>query len=164
MNKQMTLDELCLIAPKILYEYIMAARDVPQSPRWHPEGPNEPTPHNVYFHTQIVYDRAKQYGDPNLMMAAFFHDLGKVDTTELNDHGSWGSHGHEFVSAKLVERYKDWIEEMGCNFDLVYNVVKEHMRIKRMNEMRPSKQKELLDNLYYSYIEKFTTFDDMSTL
>jgi hypothetical protein len=164
MNTTITLDELALIMPPILYEYLMACRQTPQSPHWHPEGPNEEVPHNVYFHTNIVYERARKYGDSNLMMASFFHDLGKVDTTKPNDHGSWGSHGHEAVSARLVQRYKVWIEEMGCNYELVYNVVKEHMRIKKIDEMRISKQKELLDNPYIFFIKKFTEFDDMSTL
>jgi len=164
LNTNIDLGELCLIAPPILYKYIMACKDTPQSPKWHPEGPNEPTPHNVYFHTNIVYERARNYGDVNLMMAAFFHDLGKVDTTKLNDHGSWGSHGHEAVSARLVERYRDWIEEMDCDYDIVYNVVKEHMRIKKMDEMRPLKQRELLNNPYVGFIQKFTEFDNMQTI
>lgn len=159
-----TLGELRLMAPQILYDYITECKKTPQSPLWHPEGPNEPVPHNVYFHTNIVYERARKFGSIDLMMAAFFHDLGKVDTTKLNEKGNWSAHGHEQISARLVSRYKDWIEEMGCNYDLVYNVVLNHMRIKNMDEMRQSKQQELKDNPYFKELQTFTKFDDMSTL
>lgn len=161
MDKTTTFDDLCSILPVELYVYIMQCRNTPQSPHWHPEGPLEPTPHNVWIHTKIVYDRAREYGDVNLMMSAFFHDLGKVSTTKLNDKGNWSSHGHEYVSARLVERHHDWIESMGCSYAIVHGVVKEHMRIKRMDEMRPSKQEELRNDSYYSYVLKFTEFDDM---
>lgn len=164
LNKTTTLDELCLIAPAILYEYTLECKNTPQNPVWHPEGPNEPTPHNVFFHIGIVYERARRWGDTDLMMAAFFHDLGKAGTTVLNDKGNWSSPDHEELSTRLVRRYKLWIEEMGCDYQTVYEVVKNHMRVKRQDEMTAKKVNELRANPYYEKILKFSEFDDMSTL
>jgi hypothetical protein len=87
-----------------------------------------------------------------------------VSTTKRTESGSWSSHGHEAESTRLVERYRGWIEEMGCSYDVVHEVVKEHMRIKRMDEMRPAKKLELLASPHYDLIDKFSEFDNMQTL
>lgn len=157
------LDDLCLIAPALLYEYILECADTPQNPLWHPEGPNERVPHNVLFHIGIVYERAREWGDVDLMMAAFFHDLGKAGTTEMND-GSWTSRGHEELSSKLVQRYRPWIEEMGCNYQKVYEVVKDHMAVKYEGQMSRKTLEKFRAGPYYHHILKFSEFDNMRTL
>ena len=161
-DKKITLDALCSIAPDVLQLYMEACKVTPQNPQWHPEGAREAVPHNVYAHTKIVFDRAREHGDPELMMAAFFHDLGKSGTTIPNKNGSWSSPGHEDVSAKLVMRYRDWIEDMDLDASKVYHVVKDHMRIKHEDEMRPGKRLEMQSGKYYDDLRTFTGFDDMS--
>lgn len=151
--------ELCVNVPYELREYINKCKETPQSKIWHPEG-------NCYNHINIVYNRARQYGDLNLSIAAFFHDLGKVDTTKVHPTkpGAFPAHGHELVSLRLVEKYKDWIEEQGANFDIVHYVVKNHMRIQQINNMRHLKREMFKKDKYFSYVEKFSEFDDMSNL
>ncbi len=68
--------------------------DVPQDPEWHPEG-------DVFVHTQLVIDRARELIDDlsypkkvTVMLAALTHDLGKPPTTEFSD-GHWRSRGHD---------------------------------------------------------------------
>jgi CRISPR/Cas system-associated endonuclease Cas3-HD len=99
------------------------------------------------------------------MLAALFHDLGKVDATRphRSQPGKWSAHGHEFSSARLVEKYRDWIESLGANFDIVYFIVKEHMRVKHIHEMRPSKQVTLRQHKYFDLVHQFSDFDDMQT-
>jgi CRISPR/Cas system-associated endonuclease Cas3-HD len=158
-NKIPTFEELVIQAPEEIKDILLRSSETKQSPKWHPEG-------DVLKHIKIVYERAKKTGDLDLAIAAFFHDLGKERVTKpsVNTKGSWSAHGHEFVSAKLVDRYRDWIEDLGGDFDKVRTVVHQHMRIKQISEMKPRKQQELRDNPYYEDLCKFTECDDMLTL
>lgn len=77
-----------------LFPEIASLIDVPQDPVWHPEG-------DVFIHTQLVVDRARELIDDlpypkkvTVMLAALAHDFGKPATTKfLDDH--WRSRGHE---------------------------------------------------------------------
>ena len=75
--------------------------DVPQDPRWHPEG-------CVWVHTSLVLDQAAKLrvGDSPrdllLMLACACHDLGKADTTTLEE-GRVRALRHELRSARLSE-------------------------------------------------------------
>ena len=155
--KILTFDELLAIAPTEIKDYITKAFDTPQGTDWHPEG-------NVGIHNRLVYDRTSVYDDINLALVAFFHDLGKVDVVKPNKKGGWSAHGHERISANLVERHKQWISRMGGDFKDVKEIVENHMRIKQMDEMRPHK-KEMMRNLKnYDKLLQFTKCDDMRTL
>jgi hypothetical protein len=143
-------------APAEIKTYIDRCASTPQSFCWHPEG-------DVKKHINIVFNRAKRTGDINFMLAAFFHDLGKADATRphRNTPGKWSAHGHEFASARLVEKYRDWIESLGGDFEKVHFIVYEHMRVKHIHEMRPSKQATLRQNKYFDLVHQFSDFDDM---
>jgi len=152
-----TFDELYNQAPQELQDYIDKCDETPQGTDWHPEG-------NVGIHIRLVYDRARETGDINLAFAAFFHDLGKVDTTRLNKRGGYSAIGHERVSVRLVEKYKQWIGSLGGKFMQVKELVSEHMRIKQMPNMRPHKQEQMKKLRHYDKLNQFTAFDDMKTL
>ncbi|MFL6337019.1 MAG: HD domain-containing protein [Pyrinomonadaceae bacterium] len=77
-----------------LFPELDALKGVPQEPDWHPEG-------DVFVHTQLVCDRARELiGDLDyprkvtLMLAALCHDLGKPSTTEFVE-GRTRSRGHD---------------------------------------------------------------------
>jgi tRNA nucleotidyltransferase (CCA-adding enzyme) len=77
-----------------LFPEIKALIDVPQDPEWHPEG-------DVFVHTSLVIDRARELIDDlpypkqvTVMLAALAHDFGKPATTEFVD-GRLRSRGHE---------------------------------------------------------------------
>lgn len=77
-----------------LFPEIKALIDVPQDPEWHPEG-------DVFVHTRLVVDRARELIDDlpypkqvTVMLAALAHDFGKPATTEFID-GRLRSRGHE---------------------------------------------------------------------
>lgn len=159
-----TWEELAYSAPTEIQILLKNAESTPQNPVWHPEAPAAKVPHNVLAHMRIVYDRAVTSGDLNLAIAAFFHDIGKVDTTAPNRHGSYSAIGHEIVSAKLVKKYSDWISELGANPEEVYQIVDQHMRIKQYDQMKPSKRRQFDLNPYIEKFNKFTEFDNMKTL
>jgi hypothetical protein len=145
------------LVPAEIRELLEKCAQTPQSPTWHPEG-------DVFKHIQIVYERARKTGSINIAIAALFHDLGKVESTKPNKHGSWSSYGHEFISAKLVDAHKQWIGSMGAQFMRVREIVENHMRIKLMAEMKPSKQEALRSHRSYDDLLIFSECDNMKTL
>ncbi len=77
-----------------LFPEIQTLIGVPQDPVWHPEG-------DVFVHTQLVVDRARELIDDldysrqvTVMLAALAHDFGKPPTTRFLE-GHWRSRGHE---------------------------------------------------------------------
>lgn len=152
----MTFSELYNKAPEELQIYIDRCAKTLQSKDWHPEG-------DVRTHTIIVYNRAKRTDDINLMLAAFFHDLGKADVTQQHKSiaDKWSAHCHELISGKLVKKYATWIKGLGANVDIVYYIVIEHMRIKQLSNMRKFKQDLFKSHEYFLYVEKFSEFDNM---
>jgi len=153
-----TFEEFYESAPKEIKDYIDRCANTPQTLKWHPEG-------DVCRHTKIVFNRAKRTGDINMMLAAIFHDLGKADVTKKSDTISdkWSAHGHEKISAHLVEKYSNWIEEMGGVPEIVYYIVDQHMRIQQISKMRPAKQEKFRKDKYYKLVHQFSEFDDMIT-
>jgi len=152
-----TYDELYNLAPQEIKDYIDKCNETPQGTNYHPEG-------HVGIHNRIVYDRAAEYGDLNLALSALFHDLGKVDTSAPNKKGGISAIGHENVSANLVYKYRQWIGSIGGQFMKVKEIVENHMKIKYMNEMRPSKKEAMRNLSTYPELIVFSKFDDMRTL
>ena len=152
-----TFEDFYDAAPAELQEYVDRCEQTNQSKAWHPEG-------NVKTHIKIVFNRAKRTGDINLMLGAFFHDLGKADVTKghADNPDKWSAHGHEVVSAKLVKKYRDWIELLGGDFNVVYFVVDQHMRAHLVDEMRPSKRNAFKAERYFPDVAQFSEFDDMT--
>lgn len=157
LNTLPTWEELVSSAPEEIRSYIEKMKETPQGTDWHPEG-------NCFVHSRLVFDRAREYGDINLALAAFFHDLGKVDTTSPNKKGGWSAHGHERVSARLADRSANWIEEMGGNPEEVHELVFQHMRIKQFDQMKGSKKAIMRANPLFGKFNQFSKFDDMKTL
>jgi tRNA nucleotidyltransferase (CCA-adding enzyme) len=91
-----------------LFPEIAALKDVPQNPVHHPEG-------SAYEHTLLVVDAAAalsrdlpQDAAVKLMLAALFHDVGKLTTTKVRhepDGDKISSPGHEQESVNIARRY-----------------------------------------------------------
>ena len=91
-----------------VFPEIQSLIEVPQDPEWHPEG-------DVFVHTQLVIDRARELIDDlsyprqvTVMLAALAHDFGKPDTTEFLE-GRWRSRGHEEAGVPPTESFLDRI-------------------------------------------------------
>lgn len=105
---------------------IAALRDVPQDPRWHPEG-------DVYVHTMQVVDCAAEIaaglsesGSERLLFAALCHDLGKPETTTV-EKGRIRSIGHEGVGAKRTREWLDDLRLPGRTVQAVEALVAHHL-------------------------------------
>jgi tRNA nucleotidyltransferase (CCA-adding enzyme) len=89
-----------------LFPEIASLVDVPQDPEWHPEG-------DVFVHTQLVTDRARELIEDlpyakqvTVMLAALAHDFGKPATTEFVE-GRLRSRGHEEAGVRPTEHFLD---------------------------------------------------------
>lgn len=86
---------------------LAAIRGVPQSPFWHPEGP-------VEIHTGQAADiAARKAAEDGLnaedrsvvVIAAITHDLGKSESTVIDEEGNISSAGHEYTGHKLSKKF-----------------------------------------------------------
>jgi tRNA nucleotidyltransferase (CCA-adding enzyme) len=89
-----------------LFPEIQSLIGVPQDPEWHPEG-------DVFVHTQLALDRARELIDGlsyprqiTVMLATLAHDFGKPVTTEMID-GRLRSRGHEEAGVPPTESFLD---------------------------------------------------------
>jgi len=114
-----------------LFPEIQSLIGVPQDPEWHPEG-------DVFVHTKLVVDRARELIDElayarqvTVMLAALAHDFGKPATTEFIE-GRWRSRGHEEAGVSPAESF---LERINVHTLDGYNVraqvialVREHLK------------------------------------
>lgn len=86
---------------------LAAIRGVPQSPFWHPEG-------SVEIHTGQAADIAARKAEEDglnkedrsvVVLAAISHDLGKAESTVIDDEGKISSAGHEYTGQKLSKKF-----------------------------------------------------------
>jgi len=114
-----------------LFPEIQSLIGVPQDPEWHPEG-------DVFVHTKLVVDRARELIDGlshprqvTVMLAALAHDFGKPSTTEFIE-GRLRSRGHEEAGVPPTESF---LERINVHTLDGYNVrrqvialVREHLK------------------------------------
>jgi tRNA nucleotidyltransferase (CCA-adding enzyme) len=114
-----------------LFPEIGSLIGVPQDPDWHPEG-------DVFVHTQLVVDRAREEIDDlsharqvTVMLAALAHDFGKPPTTEFLE-GHWRSRGHEEAGVPPTTAFLDRINVHTIDgYDVrsqVIALVREHLK------------------------------------
>jgi hypothetical protein len=142
-------------------EVVDALKATDQDSKYHAEG-------NVYIHTKMVFDEVvKSSSNADLMIAAIFHDLGKIDT-----HKKWVdktgrariSHiGHEKVSLKYIDKYIHLYDDIVTDVELIKTVVGQHMRAHLYLDgslKKPAKRAAFEDNMYFSKIIEFSKCDD----
>lgn len=153
--KNITWNYLMNTAPDLIKDMLDALKDNHENPKYHPES-------STYNHIKIVTERLIKTGDMDLVMAGFFHDIGKASVSKKSDDGDWNtSPGHEAISGKLVLRYRDWIEEMGANPYVVYEIVKNHDKIK-FNALNKKDKESLERQGVYPKLSTFKDADNMN--
>lgn len=146
--------------PSPLKELVFKQWNAKQNTIWHPEG-------NTLKHILVVLGRAysKHSDNINIIMAALFHDLGKMDTYAINEKtGQPTAYGHEHKSADYVIEYKDWIlTHDGTDIETIYFIVKNHMLVKHPNpvieSMRPSKRMAIENHRSFNDLIAFSEID-----
>jgi hypothetical protein len=161
MNKREipnTAQELIRLMPTDLKKLFFDQWGAKQSTKWHPEG-------NSLKHIILVLRRAyNKYGDdPNMIMAALFHDLGKMDTYAINPKtGEPTAYGHDAKSGDYVKQYADWILSFeGTNIDVIEYLVVNHMKMKpsTWSVMKQAKKDPIEQNPAFKSLQDFETID-----
>ena len=153
----MSFKSLYFQSPPELKQIVMGQWKAKQNPKWHPEG-------NTLKHIIVVTNRAfRNFPDnKNIQLAAYFHDLGKLATYEINPKtGQPTAYGHEDESVTLIDQFRDFIQQQRANPEIVKYIVKNHMKIKpsTWDVMKPSKKDPIINDPNYQELEKFGTID-----
>ena len=141
--------------PTELKDLLFSQWDAKQNPKWHPEG-------NTLKHILVVIKRAYHHypDDPNMIMAALFHDLGKMDTYAINPKTNLPTaYGHEKESVEYVEKFRDWIESFeGTDVEEIKYLVKNHMKVKpsTWDQMRDKKKEPIQSHPAFDKLQGFT--------
>ncbi|NWF35491.1 HD domain-containing protein [Mariprofundus sp. KV] len=100
-----------------------------QAPHWHPEG-------TVWNHTLQVCDQAAMISSREklpeetrllLVLSSLCHDVGKPDTTFINDKGNICSPGHAEAGVAISRSFLKRIATPSRLVDLILPLVKEHI-------------------------------------
>ena len=141
--------------PIELKELLFKQWHATQNEKWHPEG-------NTLKHIIIVLKRAYHHypNDPNMIIASLFHDLGKMDTHNINPKtGKPTAYGHEKEAVIYVEKFKDWIESFeGTDVEEIKYIVKNHMKVKptTWEVMKDSKKEPIKTHKSFEKLMGFT--------
>ena len=108
---------------------IEALIDVPQNPKYHPEG-------DVFTHTKLTCDAAVKIADELnldsaertiLLFAALCHDFGKPATTILNERGTWSSPRHPAEGVSTTQNFLKRLQVPNLIMEHVPILVGEHL-------------------------------------
>ncbi|WP_252234785.1 HDIG domain-containing metalloprotein [Clostridium sp. ZS1] len=100
-------------------------KEVPQNPKYHPEG-------NVFIHTMMVVDegakRREISNDKKIFMwTLLLHDIGKKPTTKIRK-GRLISYDHDKVGAEMAEEFLNYFNENKDVVDYVRKLIRWHMQ------------------------------------
>lgn len=104
---------------------ILELKDVPQNPKFHPEG-------NVFIHTMMVIDegaknRERSKNKRAFMWALLLHDIGKKPTTKVRK-GRLTSYDHDTVGADMARQFLTYFNEEESFIVEVIALVRWHMQ------------------------------------
>lgn len=154
-------------APANVLAKLEELKTLRERPEYHPEP-------STYEHIKIVVNRLAETGDADLILTGLFHDLFKLDCVIIRDvvdesgaptgETFPSSPGHEDEAEKFVtsdEETRAFIRAKGGNPDVVAFLCGQHMRVKRMKEMRWSKRAEILAGEHFEKLCVFSLADRM---
>lgn len=126
-----------------------------QDPFYHPEG-------DVWDHTMKLLDSITQISkDPITLLAALLHDIGKPYCTKI-ENGRITSKKHEYIGA---EKSENILRNFNCSNEIVEtvsNIIKDHMRIKRVLIMKKSKIIKLICKPYFEKLLLISYYDSLA--
>ena len=135
------------ILEKILPE-VHVMKTCCHNPEHHPEG-------DCYQHSLRTLEFV-QNEDMLTKMAALLHDVGKPKVWCV---GSTAYHGHERAGMYPGEAIMKRLGRPKVERDAVVFVIKNHMKMHKLHEMKPSKRRALYDSPFFPILLKVTMAD-----
>lgn len=125
--------------------------NIPQDPKYHPEGDAYTHTLNVYNTALILQSRIQNKYRKAFLTAALCHDLGKAVTTEETDKGIH-SYGHEKQSVKLFDDMCDRIcpNMDPVNRNLIRSLIETHMQTHNKRNTDIVSTNKFFNNLWIS--------------
>ena len=152
-------DTLLASAPQSVKDMLEGLKGLRENPEYHPEP-------NTFEHTRIVTERLVDTGDIDLIVSGFFHDLFKLKTQTINEATGFPSSPlHDVEVAAFIRRdaeVQSFISAQGADVEVVAFICEQHMRVKRLGEMRSSKRWALMSADLFPKMCVFTLADKMS--
>ena len=154
----MTFESIISTLPQHIQDKLNDLKTMRERPDFHPEK-------NCFEHIKIVTERCITFGDKDLICAGIFHDIHKLDTMKINPKsGHPTSPGHDKWAQKTIEKddsVRQWIINFGADPDTVAGLCGQHMRMHQIGQMKPIKQKKMMDLPFFDKLAVFCTFDNM---
>ena len=114
-------------------------KGVEQPPEFHPEG-------DVFVHTCLVLDKLfeneEERVSSELAMGALLHDVGKPPTFSVSDRIRFN--GHDKLGADMAKRICRELKLSNKQIDVIYELIKEHLKFKDVFNMRKSTLKRFI--------------------
>ncbi len=137
---------------KLLTKYALDMSFIHERRDYHPE-------HSLLQHTLTVLDNVLKYKDVNLMLAAMYHDVGKIATYKENGN----SYGHERTSAWIIVEDAVYIERVGGNVELIQWLVLNHLKAGKIVEGRThNSDYKLQTHKWWNKLYSLAIADDMT--
>lgn len=154
------------ILKKILPE-LEEMKNVLQTRRVHAEG-------DVWEHTMLCLKNLGEKKDHILAWAVLLHDVGKPETCEIHYQGESLSpeeivkqkisfHRHTAVSGEITEKICKRLKFSKKESDEIVWLVKNHLRFKDLDKMKPAKAIRLINHPYIKRLLEVSFIDSSSS-
>ncbi len=121
---------------------------------------------DVITHTLMAMENLVKdgYTDYKMQLACLLHDIGKPKTQVIRENGRISNHGHELEGEKYSKEILRSLKYSNDDRDFVSTLIGNHMRIKKLKEMRKSKKIKLLSNPLIDSIVALSSADTRACL
>ena len=126
---------------------------VPQPPEFHPEG-------DVWTHVKLML--AHLHGaSPTLAWGVLLHDIGKTPTYAVTDRIRFND--HDVVGARMAAQICRSLRLSARDSERICQLVANHMRMRHVEEMRPSRLKRFLRQPFFAELLELHRIDCLSS-
>lgn len=126
---------------------------IPQPPEFHPEG-------DVWTHVKLMLDHLHA-ASPTLAWSVILHDIGKPPTYAVTDRIRFND--HDVVGARMAARICRRLRLSGRESEQICHLVGNHMRMRHVREMRPSRLKRFLRQPFFPELLELHRIDCLSS-
>lgn len=102
--------------------------------------------------------------DLNCLWGALLHDIGKPKCFSVDENGNEHHFGHDEEGVEIAEKILRRMKSSVSQIETVKSIVKEHMRIKKVGDMKKSKVLRLMAHPHFEQIKLVSECDSRSAI